>query len=202
MKTIKMSLVLMMGLAVAACTNNGETTETAEGEVSVVAEKTLKDYTSSKAEIDSVSYLLGINFGSFLKAYNFGDDINFSQVVKGMKDFQAAKGDMNDPEFEKQFKIAPSKLNDVFNAYLEKRHNYTMLENKQKEDKFLAENAKKDGVQVTESGLQYRIIEAATSNLPLPIPYGLSMKVSSLTEPCLTRPKRMPSLYTSLSTAL
>lgn len=149
MKTIKMSLVLMMGLAVAACTNNGETTETAEGEVSVVAEKTLKDYTSSKAEIDSVSYLLGINFGSFLKAYNFGDDINFSQVVKGMKDFQAAKGDMNDPEFEKQFKIAPSKLNDVFNAYLEKRHNYTMLENKQKEDKFLAENAKKDGVQVT-----------------------------------------------------
>ena len=71
MKTIKMSLVLMMGLAVAACTNNGETTETAEGEVSVVAEKTLKDYTSSKAEIDSVSYLLGINFGSFLKAYNF-----------------------------------------------------------------------------------------------------------------------------------
>ena len=43
MKTIKMSLVLMMGLAVAACTNNGETTETAEGEVSVVAEKTLKD---------------------------------------------------------------------------------------------------------------------------------------------------------------
>ena len=152
----------MMGLAVAACTNNGETTETAEGEVSVVAEKTLKDYTSSKAEIDSVSYLLGINFGSFLKAYNFGDDINFSQVVKGMKDFQVAKGDMDDPEFEKQFKNAPSKLNDVFNAYLEKRHNYTMLENKQKEDKFLAENAKKDGVQVTESGLQYRIIEAGS----------------------------------------
>ena len=166
MKTIKMSLVLMMGLAVAACANNGETTETAEGEVSVVAEKTLKDYTSSKAEIDSVSYLLGINFGSFLKAYNFGDDINFSQVVKGMKDFQAAKGDMNDPEFEKQFKIAPSKLNDVFNAYLEKRHNYTLLENKQKEDKFLAENAKKDGVQVTESGLQYRIIEAGSDVKP------------------------------------
>lgn len=166
MKTTKMSLVLLMGLAVAACANNAETTETAEGEVSVVAEKTLKDYTASKSEIDSVSYLLGINFGSFLKAYNFGSDINFSQVVKGMKDFQAAKGDMNDPEFENQFRIAPSKLNDVFNSYLEKRHNYTMLENKQKEDAFLAENAKKEGVQVTESGLQYKIIEAGNDLKP------------------------------------
>ena len=32
----------------------------------------------SKSQTDSVSYLIGINFGSFIKGYNFGENLNYA----------------------------------------------------------------------------------------------------------------------------
>ena len=176
MKTNRFFAILVMGLAAVACgpkdaepVAEGENAaEAAEAVVDTPKEKTLKDFTSSKAEIDTVSYLLGINFGSFLKGYNFGEDLNYSQIVKGMKDFVASKGNQNDPDFVNQFKISPERINDVFNSYLEKRHNYTLLQNKDKEQKFLSANAKKDGIVETPSGLQYKIIEQGNEVMPGP----------------------------------
>ena len=55
-------------------------------------------------------------------------------------------------------------MNEVFNSYLAKRRDYTMALNKEKETKFLAENQKKDSVQVSASGLQY-IIRAAGNDV-------------------------------------
>ncbi|MBO4916920.1 MAG: FKBP-type peptidyl-prolyl cis-trans isomerase [Bacteroidales bacterium] len=127
-----------------------------------------KDILPSKAQVDSVSYLLGINFGSFLKSYNFGEDLNFAKMKEGMLDFVRAEGNMNDPEFVNQFKINPELMNDLFNDFLEKRNNYTTALNLAKETKFLAENAKKEGVQTTDSGLQYKIIEAGNDQKPGP----------------------------------
>ena len=63
-----------------------------------------KELVPSKGEIDSVSYLLGINFGSMIKGYNMGD-LNFSEIKKGMDDFINAKGNQRDTNFVKQFKI-------------------------------------------------------------------------------------------------
>ena len=168
MKTSKFLFALALGATIVACTP-GEVEPAVDGQAVKEgvdeAVKTLKDYSPSKAEIDTVSYLLGVNFGSFLKCYNFGD-VNYSKIIAGMKDFVAAKGDFRDPDFNKQFKISPDRINDAFNAYLEKRHNYILLENKDKGDKFLAANRKKAGVQETESGLQYKIIEPGNDNKP------------------------------------
>ena len=111
MKTNKLFLVLLMGLSLAACSGQPS------------GDALPKEFQPSKAQVDSVSYLLGINFGSFLKQYDFGADLNFGEVVKGMKDFVNAKGDMRNPDFVKQFKIDPNEMNDLFNGYLEKRHN-------------------------------------------------------------------------------
>ena len=155
MKTNKFFAALLMGAAVVACAPKGETAPAAEGEGAV---KTAKDYQASKAQIDSVSYLVGINFGSFIKGYDFGD-LNYSQIKKGIADFLKAKGNFRDPEFNEQFKISPEQMNDLFNRYLEGRRNQKLLANKEAGEKFLAENAKKEGVQVTESGLQYIIEE-------------------------------------------
>ena len=127
-----------------------------------------KDVLPSKAQVDSVSYLLGINFGSFLKSYNFGEDLNFAEMKKGMLDFVRAEGNMNDPDLVNQFKINPELMNDLFNDFLEKRNNYTTALNLAKETKFLAENAKKAGIQTTASGLQYKIIEAGSEQKPGP----------------------------------
>ena len=145
-----------MGLAVAACSGqpSGDTLP--------------KEFQPSKAQVDSVSYLLGINFGSFLKGYDFGGDLNYGEIVKGMKDFVYAKGDTRDDDFVKQFKIDPNEMNDLFNNFLEKRRSGVSMMNLQKGEKFLEANAKKDGIVTTESGLQYKIIEPGNDVKPGP----------------------------------
>ena len=172
MKTNKFFAALLMGAAVVACTPKAEATaednEISETIEEIVKEKSAKDYLPSKAKVDSVSYLIGINFGSFIKGYNFGD-VNYKQVVKGIKDFVAAKGNQRDPDFGEQFKVNPDKMNELFNEYLENRHNYTLLVNKDKEEKFLASNKKNEGVVETASGLQYRIIDEGNDNKPSPV---------------------------------
>ncbi|MBQ9462733.1 MAG: FKBP-type peptidyl-prolyl cis-trans isomerase [Bacteroidales bacterium] len=165
MKTNKFFFALALGAMFVGCTPKAaEPVVEGEGDEAV---KTLKDFTPSKAEVDTVSYLLGVNFGSYLKGYNFGE-VNYSKVVAGMKDFMKAKGDFRDADFNEQFKVSPERMNDVFNNYLEKKHNYTLLANKDKGDKFLAANLKKEGVEETESGLQYKVIEAGNEVKPTP----------------------------------
>ena len=106
MKANKFFAVLLIGLAVVACTSKS-------------GEQLPKEFQPSRAQVDSVSYLLGINFGSFLKGYDFGSDLNYAEIVKGMKDFVNAKGNVQDPEFVKQFKVDPNEMNNLFNSYLE-----------------------------------------------------------------------------------
>ncbi len=115
----------------------------------------------SKAEADSVSYLIGVNFGSFLKGNGICDnlsEINMSELKKGMSDFLKAEGNYYDPEFGKQFKINPEDMGRIINGYLSKKSEYTAAVNKAKGEKFLSENLK-NGVDTTASGLQYTIIE-------------------------------------------
>lgn len=172
MKTNKLFSALLLGLAVVACTPKAgedavaEAAQAADETAAAPKALTAADFKSSKAEVDSVSYLLGINFGSFLKGYDFGGDINYSQVVKGMKDFVNSKGDTRDEDFTKQFKIDPNTMNDLFNKFLQKRHNLVAFQNKEAGEKFLAANAKKAGVQTTESGLQYIILEPGNDVKP------------------------------------
>lgn len=153
MKANKIFAVLLIGLAAAACRP---------------ASDLPKEYQPSAAQRDSVSYLLGINFGSFLAQYDFGKDMNYAQMVKGMKDFLNAKGDFQDPEFNKQFKIDPNLMNDLFNNYLENRRTGLAQASKEKSEKFLADNKKKDGIFETPSGLQYRIVEPGSEQKPGP----------------------------------
>ncbi len=113
------------------------------------------------AEVDSVSYLIGINFGSFLKGNNFAEDlkdINMAEVKKGMEDFLAAEGNPYDPEFGKQFKIDLDMMGQILNGFISKKQTYKAALNLAKEEEFLAKNALKENVDTTASGLQYTII--------------------------------------------
>ena len=154
--------ILAAGLAIVACSPKAEKADVEEGEeaVETVKEvvKTAKDYKPSKAQLDSVSYLVGINFGSFIKGYDFGD-LNYRQIKKGIKDFIKAKGNMRDPEFGEQFKVNPEEMNRLFGEFLENRRSLKLLQNKEAEEKFLAKNKTKEGVVELESGLQYKIIK-------------------------------------------
>ena len=173
MKMNKFFLALTMGIAVVACQPKAE--QAAEGETDAAAteaaaevapkEKTAKDFLPSRSELNDVSYLVGINFGSFIKNYNFGD-LNYAQIRKGMEDFIKAEGNPGQPGFEEQFRVDPNRMNELFNGFLENRRNYTLYTNRDKEEKFLAANAKKEGVQVSASGLQYRIINEGNEVKP------------------------------------
>jgi FKBP-type peptidyl-prolyl cis-trans isomerase len=156
MKKIKIFAALLMGLAMAACSGQPS------------GDPLPKEFQPSKAQVDSVSYLLGINFGSFLKGYDFGTDLNYGEIIKGMKDFVAAKGDVRDADFAKQFKVDPNSMNDLFNSYLEKRRSGVSMMNKQKGEKFLEANGKKEGIVTTDSGLQYKILEPGNDVKPGP----------------------------------
>ena len=117
----------------------------------------------SAAAVDSASYLLGVNFGSMIKGNNFAetlDELNMNELKKGMIDFLEAEGQPYDPEFGEQFKVNPNRINEIFNNFLTKRQEYKGALNIAKEEAFFKENATKEGVMTTESGLQYKMVSA------------------------------------------
>ena len=120
------------------------------------------------AEIDSVSYLLGVNYGIMFKQQGFAEklsDIDMAAMKKGMED--ALKAEMpkgyNDTTFAKQFKISPYEMNRIFNGYLKKKSDYKAELNRVKGEKFLSDNALKENVDTTETGLQYTIVTEGAS---------------------------------------
>lgn len=143
MKTKTLFISLLLGLALVSC-NQGA--------------KLPKNSTITKGQIDTVSYLLGINFGSFIKSYNFGDNINLNELKKGLNDFIHAEGNMRDENFTAQFRINPETMTEVFNKFLEQRQQELLSANKAAEEAFLEANRKKADVRETASGLQYRIL--------------------------------------------
>ena len=120
--------------------------------------KEVKALLPNKAQVDSASYLIGVNFGSWIKGNNFGD-INYNEMVKGIKDWMKAEGTPQDSAFFKQFKVDPNQMNEVLDGYIQKRRAYTGALNKEKGENYIANFLKEDGAQQTESGLAYRIIE-------------------------------------------
>ena len=113
------------------------------------------------AEVDSVSYLIGVNFGSFIKGNNFAEnlkDLDMAQIKKGMEDFLKAEGNPYDPTFGEQFKINPNDMGRILNGFLAKKQAYKAAVNLEKGKAFLSANAKKANVDTTASGLQYTIV--------------------------------------------
>ena len=160
MKARKFLIVaLALSMATVACSQNNA--KLPDG-------TSAKDLLPSKAQIDSVSYLLGINFGSFLKSYDFGGDLNYAEMKKGILDFLGAEGDQTDSNFVKQFKVNPELMNDVFNGFLDKRAAYNAAIASAKEKEFFDSNAQKDGIKTTESGPQYKIVVPGSEVKPGP----------------------------------
>lgn len=146
MKTLKVFVALCAAALAISC-NNAPKVEGVE--------------LPTKADIDSVSYLIGVNFGSFLKGNGFCEELselNMAELKKGMNDFLKAEGNPYDPTFAEQFDINLDKMGPILNGFISKKQEYKAALNKAEGDKFLAANAKKENVDTTASGLQYTII--------------------------------------------
>ncbi|UTW47142.1 FKBP-type peptidyl-prolyl cis-trans isomerase [Bacterioplanoides sp. SCSIO 12839] len=102
--------------------------------------------------IDQASYGVGLNIGRQLASESV--EMNADAIAAGIKDVLT----------EAEQRIDDSVIEAAFNQVREEQQRKQDALNdaaaKASED-FLAENAKRDGVQVTESGLQYEVLTAA-----------------------------------------
>jgi len=151
MKLAKLFVMASAAMLVVAC-----------GSSQVEGSKAVRSLLPTKGEIDTTSYLLGVNFGMVMSQNGFGE-LNMAQVEKGMKDALNAKGQPQDSGFVDQFKIDPSEMNNIINSFLQKRTAYEGALNKEKGDKFRHEFAVKNSADSTASGIVYLIQDSGSS---------------------------------------
>ena len=128
----------------------------------VEGSKEVRSLLPSKGQVDTTSYLLGVNFGLVMTQNGFGE-LNMAQVQKGMRDaLKAKEGEPMDSVFVKQFKIDPSQMNMIINGFLEKRTAYEGALNKEKGDAFRKDFYVKNSADSTASGIVYLIQDSGS----------------------------------------
>lgn len=112
--------------------------------------------------MDKVSYALGLGIGSQLKSMG-ADSLNIDDFAQAIKDT------ISGAELKVSHKESQQIVQEFFKEQ-EAKQRAQAAENgkvaREEGEKFLAENAKKDGVQVTESGVQYSVIKEGTGKSP------------------------------------
>ena len=114
-----------------------------------------------KTFTDSVSYSIGADIGRNFKQQEI--DVNLDALSKGLAD-AFSEGEMEVSEVESA-KIL-NKFQQVMREKMEAKNNTEGAENITKGEAFLKENKVKEGVKVTDSGLQYKVIKQGTGAKP------------------------------------
>ncbi len=102
-------------------------------------------------ENDQVSYSVGVNIGRNLADQNLADQIDIDAFVQGMRDVLADDVQLS----QQQMRDALSQLQ----QRLVQQQQQTAQENLEEGESFLDENAQREEVQTTDSGLQYQVLE-------------------------------------------
>ncbi len=115
----------------------------------------------TSTEQGQLSYALGYDLGRNL--IESGEQVNVETVVQALRDGYARR----DPTVPvEQLRSAVENMQERQMARAQQAFNPASAENKTKSDAFLAQNRAKSGVQTTESGLQYRVIENGSGARP------------------------------------
>lgn len=110
-----------------------------------------------------ISYTIGVNIGQDFKTQEM--DIDTDVLLMGLKDSLTGKElQLTDEEMVSEIQAFQQEMQAKMVAEMEA----ASAKNQTEGEAFLAENAKKDGVVVTESGLQYKILESGEGDSPAP----------------------------------
>ncbi len=109
------------------------------------------------SQMDSISYSAGLIIAKNLKAQGF-TDLDQASFLDAIKDVYSGA----DP------KISLADANNNFKNYVENARSKMDLVNKQEGEDFLTKNASKEGISITDSGLQYEVIENKNPTLSKP----------------------------------
>ncbi len=110
---------------------------------------------------DSVSYSIGADIGKNFKQQEI--DVNLDALSKGLAD-AFTDSDLEITEVESAQIL--NKFQQVMREKMEAKNITDAAENTSKGEAFLAENKSKEGVKVTDSGLQYKVIEQGSGAKP------------------------------------
>ncbi|MBA2586616.1 MAG: FKBP-type peptidyl-prolyl cis-trans isomerase [Chthoniobacterales bacterium] len=117
--------------------------------------------TALKDQKDKVSYSIGLDIGGTFKKQNM--DINADVLLAGLKDaLSGAKPQLTDEQVKETMTVFSKEI-------MEKQtvtNKETGARNAAAGEKFLAENKTKDGIKVTPSGLQYKVLKDGTGPAP------------------------------------
>ena len=113
--------------------------------------------------MDKLSYALGLGIGQQLKQMGLQENLVIEDFAASVKDVLA------DNDLKVSHQEGQQIVNNFFRE-LEQKQNAAKAEAgkaaKAEGEKFLAENAKKDGINVTKSGLQYEVLNEGTGKKP------------------------------------
>jgi FKBP-type peptidyl-prolyl cis-trans isomerase len=106
--------------------------------------------------VDSISYAIGLSIGQNLKNDNL-TEIDVDLIAKGISDHFKSDSSM----------MKAADAQSTIQNFMRDREKKKGEANLEKGKKFLEENAKKEGVKSTASGLQYQIIKEGTGAKPV-----------------------------------
>jgi len=113
--------------------------------------------------MDKLSYALGLGIGQQLKQMGLKDHLNIEDFAASIVDV------LNDNDL----KVSNAEGQQIVNSFFQKLEAEQRAKAaeagkaaKEEGEKFLAENAKKEGMTVTKSGLQYEVITEGTGKKP------------------------------------
>ncbi len=108
-----------------------------------------------------ISYTIGVNIGKDFKSQKM--DIDADVLFMGLKDSLTGKElQLTDEEMASEIQTFQEEMQAKITAEMEK----AVAKNQMEGEAFLAENAKQEGVVVTESGLQYKVLEPGEGDSP------------------------------------
>ena len=107
--------------------------------------------------MDKLSYALGHNIGHQLIGMGLGKSLNIDDYAAAIRDVMEGRPEqMSDAEVQQVLQHFFSELEERQQAEAARAEG----------ERFLAENAKRDGITVTASGLQYEIVKEGTGRQP------------------------------------
>lgn len=111
---------------------------------------------------ERAGYTLGINVGSGLKSQGFADEIDIDALMLGIRDALAEEPRLSEDEMMAAIQ--------EFTTQQQARQRAEQETRTAEQRQFLADNAERDEVVTTESGLQYRVLEEGEADAPSPEP--------------------------------
>ena len=145
MKTLKI-LPICLFILISSCSQNQQK----ENKV---------NYTSPETQLEKFSYSIGVNIATSMKEKHKLNEIDGQSVAKGFHDV------VYDLPLDIKLLDTDSILNEYFYQLLEEQNYEQAAEALKLGEEFLEENAKRDEIKITETGLQYEILKLGLTGL-------------------------------------